>query len=63
MGDLEISNTRDVGYLIEENEGQLTFKIANYNSDTPNGREIAQVIDYSGIFKIMMIDFVNKYVK
>ena len=63
MGDLEISNTRDVGYLIEENEGQLTFKIANYNSETPNGREVAQVVDYSGIFKTMMINFVNKYVK
>jgi len=63
MGDLEISNTRDVGYLIEENDGYLTFKIANYNSETPNGREIAQVVDYSGLFKTMMINFVNQYVK
>ena len=63
MGDLEISNTRDVGYLIEENDGYLTFKIANYNSETPNGREIAQVVDYSGLFKTMMINFVNQYIK
>ena len=63
MGDLEISNTRDVGYLIEENDGYLTFKIANYNSQTPNGREIAQVVDYSGLFKTMMINFVNQYIK
>ena len=63
MGDLEISNTRDVGYLIEENEGYLTFKIANYNSQTPNGREVSQIVDYSGVFKIMMINFVNTYVK
>ena len=63
MGDLEISNTRDVGYLIEENDEYITFKIANYNSETPNGREIAQVVDYSGLFKTMMINFVNQYVK
>lgn len=63
MGDLEISNTRDVGYLIEENDGYLTFKIANYNSQTPNGRQIAQIVDYSGVFKPMMINFANQYVK
>ena len=63
LGDLEISNTRDVGYLIEENDEYITFKIANYNSETPNGREIAQVVDYSGLFKTMMINFVNQYVK
>ena len=63
MGDLEISNTRDVGYLIEENDEYITFKIANYNSETPNGREIAQVVDYSGLFKTMMINFVNQYIK
>ena len=63
MGDLEISNTRDVGYLIEENDEYITFKIANYNSDTPNGREIAHVVDYSGLFKTMMINFVNQYIK
>ncbi|MGL5347755.1 MAG: hypothetical protein ACRDA3_10420 [Peptostreptococcaceae bacterium] len=63
MGDLEISNTRDVGYLIDENNGYITFKIANYNSQTPNNRQIAQIVDYSGIFKPMMINFVNQFVK
>ena len=32
MGDVEISNTRDIGYIINEENGYLTFKIANYNS-------------------------------
>ncbi|MGL5314173.1 MAG: hypothetical protein ACRC92_13075 [Peptostreptococcaceae bacterium] len=63
MGDLDISNTRDVGYLIEEVDGYLTFKIANYNSQTPNNRQIAQIVDYSGVFKPMMINFVNQYTK
>ena len=63
MGDLEISNTRDLGYLIEEIDGYLTFKIANYNSQTPNNRQIAQIVDYSGVFKPMMINFVNKFIK
>lgn len=63
MGDLEISNTRDVGYLIEEANEYLTFKIANYNSQTPNNRQIAQIVDYSGVFKPMMINFLNQYIK
>ena len=63
MGDLEISNTRDIGYLVDENNGYITFKIANYNSQTPNNRQIAQIVDYSGIFKPMMINFVNQFLK
>ncbi|MGL6106024.1 hypothetical protein [Romboutsia sp.] len=63
MGDLEILATRDAGYLIEENEGYITFKVANYNSETPNNREIAQIVDYSGIYKTKMIEFVNKFIK
>lgn len=63
MGDLEISNTRDIGYLVAENDGYLTFKIANYNSQTPNNRQIAQIVDYSGIFKPMMINFINQFTK
>lgn len=63
MGDLEISSTMDVGYLIEEEGNYITFKIANYNTQTPNNHQVAQIVDYSGVFKIKMIDFVNKFVK
>ncbi len=63
MGDLEISNTKDVGYIVDEVEGNLTFKIVNYNSQTSNNNQIAQVVDYSGILKMMMISFVNKFIK
>ena len=57
MGDVEISNTRDIGYIINEENEYLTFKIANYNSQTSNNNQIAQIVDYSGVFKSMMIDF------
>ena len=63
MGDLEISNTRDAGYLVEEVDGYLTFKVANYNSQTGNNNQIAQIVDYSGIFKPMMINFVHQFIK
>lgn len=63
MGDLEISNTKDVGYLINEVDGYLTFKIANFNSQTENKNQVAQIVDYSGIFKSKMINFVNQFVK
>ena len=63
MGDVEISNTRDIGYIINEEDEYLTFKIANYNSQTSNNNQIAQIVDYSGIFKSMMIDFVKKFIK
>ncbi|CEI71927.1 MULTISPECIES: hypothetical protein [Romboutsia] len=63
MGDLEVSNTKDVGYLIEEVDGYLTFKISNYNSQTPNGNQLAQIVDYSGVFKKMMIDFIGQFIK
>ena len=63
MGDVEISNTRDIGYIINEENGYLTFKIANYNSQTSNNNQIAQIVDYSGIFKPMMIDFIKQFVK
>ena len=63
MGDVEISNTRDIGYIIKEENGYLTFKIANYNSQTSNNNQIAQIVDYSGIFKPMMIDFIKQFVR
>ncbi|HSQ88361.1 hypothetical protein [Romboutsia sp.] len=63
MGDLEISNTRDAGYLVEEVDGYLTFKIANYNSQTGNNRQVAQIVDYSGVFKPMMINFIYQFIK
>lgn len=63
MGDVEISNTRDIGYIINEENGYLTFKIANYNSQTSNNNRIAQIVDYSGIFKPMMIDFIKQFVR
>ena len=62
MGDLEISNIKEIGYLVNEENGQLTFKIANYILKTENNNQLAQIVDYSGIFKIMMIDFVNKFI-
>lgn len=63
MGDLEISNSKDAGYLINEVDGYLTFKIANFNSQTENKNQVAQIVDYSGIFKSMMINFANQFVK
>ncbi len=44
MGDVEISNTRDIGYIINEENGYLTFKIANYNSQTSNNNQICYSI-------------------
>ena len=63
MGEVEISNTRDIGYIINNENGYLTFKIANYNSQTSNNNQIAQIVDYSGVFKPMMIEFINQFVK
>ena len=63
MGDVEISNTRDIVYIINNENGYLTFKIANYNSQTSNNNQIAQIVDYSGVFKPMMIEFINQFVK
>lgn len=63
IGDLEISSVRDAGYLVEEKDDYLEFKIANYNSQTPNNRQIAQIVDYSGVLKTKMIEFVNKFIK
>lgn len=63
MGDLEISQVRDFGYIIEKTNGELCFKISNFNDEAANNQKIAQVVDYSGIFKVMMINFVNKFVK
>lgn len=62
MGDLEISNIKEIGYLVNEANGYLTFKIANYILKTENNNQLAQIVDYSGIFKVMMIDFVNKFI-
>ena len=61
MGDVEISNTRDIGYIINEENEYLTFKIANYNSQTSNNNQISQIVDYSGVFKPMMIDFIKQF--
>ena len=61
-GDLDIDVTQDFGYIIEKVDENLTFKIANFKHETGNGQKIAQVVDYSGVFKIMMINFVNKFV-
>ena len=63
MGDVEISNTRDIGYIINKENEYITFKIANYNSQTSNNNQIAQIVDYSGVFKPMMIDFIKQFVK
>ncbi|MGL5506880.1 MAG: hypothetical protein ACRDB0_03145 [Paraclostridium sp.] len=60
-GDLDISITQDFGYIIEKIDDKLTFKIANFNHEGVNGQKIAQVVDYSGVFKGMMINFVNQF--
>ncbi len=62
MGDLEISNIKEVGYLVNEDNGYLTFKIANYTLKTENNNQLAQIVDYSGVFKPMMIEFVNRFI-
>ncbi len=63
MGDIEIGSTKDIGYIVNDENGYLTFKIANYNSQTSNNNQIAQIVDYSGLFKPMMIEFVKQFVK
>ena len=63
MGDIEISNTQDIGYIVNKYDGYITFKIANYNSQTSNNNQIAQIVDYSGIFKPMMIEFIRQFIK
>ena len=34
-----------------------------YIAQEENNQKIAQVVDYSGIFKLMMINFINQFVK
>lgn len=63
MGDLDVSQTKDFGYIIEKNDNEICFKIANFNWEAANNQQIAQVVDYSGKFKLMMIDFINRFVK
>lgn len=63
MGDLEISITKDAGYIIENIDNILNFKIGNFNSKTENNNQITQVVDYGGKIKPMMIEFVNSYIK
>lgn len=63
MGDLEISMTKDAGYIIENIDNILTFKVSNFNSKTENNNQIAQIVDYSGKIKLMMIAFLNSYIK
>lgn len=63
MGDLEISITKDAGYIVEKVNNILTFKISNFNSKTENNNQITQVVDYAGKIKSMMIEFLNLYIK
>lgn len=63
MGDLEISMTKDAGYIVERINNILTFKISNFNSQTENNNQITQVVDYAGKIKSMMIGFLNSYIK
>ena len=63
MGDLEISITKDAGYIVERINKILTFKISNFNSQTENNNQITQVVDYAGKIKPMMIGFLNSYIK
>ena len=63
MGDLEISMTKDAGYIVERINNILTFKISNFNSQTENNNQITQIVDYAGKIKPMMIGFLNSYIK
>lgn len=63
LADLELDNIKDCGYIIEEVNGYYTFKIANFNSQTENNRQIAQIVDYSGELKPTMIKFINEFIK
>lgn len=63
MGDLEISMTKDAGYIVERINNILTFKISNFNSQTENNNQITQIVDYAGKIKSMMIGFLNSYIK
>lgn len=63
MGDLEISITKDAGYIVEKVNNILTFKISNFNSKTENNNQITQVVDYAGKIKSMMIELLNSYIK
>lgn len=63
LGDLEIDNTKDCGYIIEKSNGYITAKIVNFNSETSNKKQIAQVLDYSGTIKVKMINFINQFIK
>lgn len=63
LGDLEISATKDAGYIIEDIDNVLNFKISNFNSKTENNNQITQVVDYAGKIKPSMIEFLKSYVK
>lgn len=63
LADIEIDSTKDCGYLIEVVDGYYTFKIANFNAKTENNRQIAQIVDYSGALKPMMIKYINEFIK
>ena len=63
LGDLEISMTKDAGYIVERINNILTFKISNFNGQTENNNQITQVVDYAGKIKPMMIGFLNSYIK
>lgn len=62
-GDLEINENRDFGYVIDFYEDFMTFKVANFNYKTSNNNKIAQVVDYSGLFKKEMIDYLDNFKK
>lgn len=62
LGDLEIDNTKDAGYLIEDIDGNYTFKIANYKNEVETNRQICQIVDYAGILKPEMISFINSFI-
>lgn len=60
MGDLEIN--KNFGYLVEENEGFYSIKIGS-STKTPNGNFLVQLVDYSGNFKKIMIEFLDNFKK
>lgn len=63
LGDLEITVIKDAGYIIENINNVLNFKIGNFNSKTENNNQITQVVDYAGIIKPSMIEFLKTYIR
>lgn len=62
MGDLELGESYSIGYLVEQNNGELSVKIANYIPVTPSGQELVQVMLDNGEFTAVMSGILNGFI-